>query len=53
MELATLSWVHWWNTQRLLEPIGHVPPIEKEQHWLETHASSDTDRGDRLATPIT
>jgi hypothetical protein len=53
VELATLSWVHWWNTQRLLEPIGHVPPIEKEQHWLETHASSDTDRGDRLATPIT
>ena len=34
VELATLSWVHWWNTQRLLEPIGHVPPIEHEHHWL-------------------
>ena len=25
VELATLSWVHWWNTQRILEPIGDIP----------------------------
>ncbi len=30
VELATLSWVHWWNTQRILEPIGDVPPVEFE-----------------------
>jgi len=30
VELATLSWVHWWNHSRLLEPIGHVPPAEFE-----------------------
>ena len=53
LELATLDWVDWWNRDRLHGSIGHVPPIEKEQHWLETHASSDTDRGDRFATPIT
>lgn len=53
VELATLSWVHWWNTQRLLEPIGHVPPVEKEQHWLDAHATSNNQRGDTLATPIT
>jgi transposase InsO family protein len=22
VELATLAWVHWYNNQRLLEPIG-------------------------------
>ena len=33
VELATLSWVHWWNTERLLEPIGYVPPVEFEQIW--------------------
>jgi len=33
VELATLSWVHWWNTRRLLEPIGDIPPIEYETNW--------------------
>jgi len=32
VELATLGWVHWWNTKRLLEPIGNVPPAEFEAH---------------------
>ena len=36
VELATLSWVHWWNTERLLEPIGYVPPVEFEQIWRDT-----------------
>jgi transposase InsO family protein len=53
VELATLAWVHWWNTQRLLEPIGHVPPIEKEHHWLTAHAASETDRSDTVASTIT
>jgi|SRR5438128_3817397 len=30
VELATLGWVHWWNTSRLREPIGNVPPAEFE-----------------------
>jgi putative transposase len=34
VELATLSWVHWWNTIRLLEPIGHITPVEHEHRWL-------------------
>jgi putative transposase len=49
VELATLSWVHWWNTQRLLEPIGHVPPVEKEQHWIDTRTTSETQHGDTIA----
>ncbi len=27
---ATPEWVTWFNTQRLLEPIGNVPPAEAE-----------------------
>ncbi len=30
VEFATLEWVDWFNTRRLLEPIGHVPPAEAE-----------------------
>lgn len=25
VEYATLDWVHWFNTQRLLEPLGYLP----------------------------
>ncbi len=35
VELATLSWVDWWNNRRLLEPIGYVPPVEFEAVWRE------------------
>lgn len=30
LELATLSWVHWFNTVRLHSSIGYVPPAEFE-----------------------
>ncbi len=30
LEIATLEWVDWWNHRRLLEPIGMIPPVEKE-----------------------
>ena len=33
VEFATLHWVSWYNTQRLLEPIGYVPPVEYEEHY--------------------
>ena len=39
VELATLTWVDWFNTRRLLAPLGHVPPIEYEHAYyaqLET-----------------
>ena len=28
VEFAALEWVDWFNTRRLLEPIGNVPPAE-------------------------
>jgi transposase InsO family protein len=30
VEFATLEWVDWFNNQRLLEPIGDIPPAELE-----------------------
>jgi putative transposase len=33
VELATLEWVAWYNTQRLLEPIGYIPPAEAEANY--------------------
>jgi hypothetical protein len=53
VELATLGWVHWWNTTRLHSAIGDVPPAEFESIWLQTREkqptgstrSDDLDRG--------
>ena len=33
LEVATLRWVHWFNHQRLLEPIGYIPPAEAEANY--------------------
>jgi transposase InsO family protein len=33
VEFATLEWVDWYNTRRLLEPIGNMPPAEAEARY--------------------
>ncbi len=33
VEYATLEWVAWYNTQRLLEPRGYRPPAEYEEQY--------------------
>ena len=33
VELKTLEWVDWFNTRRLLEPIGYLPPVEFEEAY--------------------
>ncbi len=35
VEFATLAWVDWFNTRRLLEPIGYVPPAEYEARYYQ------------------
>ena len=30
VELATMGWVHWWNTVRLQEALGYRTPTEVE-----------------------
>ena len=42
VELETLGWVAWYNTQRLLEPIGYVPPAEYEEQFHRTQAGQLT-----------
>ena len=33
VEIATLTWVAWFNRHRLLEPIGYIPPAEFEANY--------------------
>ncbi len=33
VEFATLEWVDWFNSRRLLEPIGNIPPAEFEMAY--------------------
>jgi transposase InsO family protein len=33
VELATLAWVHWFNHERLLEPLGYLSPAQYEQAY--------------------
>jgi putative transposase len=40
VELATLAWVHWYNTQRLHEYLDYVPPAEFEA----AYAAQKTDQ---------
>ena len=41
VELATLTWVHWYNTARLHEYLDYVPPTEFEQIWAESEHLCD------------
>jgi transposase InsO family protein len=38
VEFATLTWVDWFNTRRLLGPIGYVPPAEYEASYYQQRA---------------
>ena len=39
VEFAMLTWVAWYNTQPLMEPLGYSPPAEYEAQYLRTPAS--------------
>ena len=42
VELATLEWVSWFNHQRLMGPLGYIPPVEAEANYyrqLESQAA--------------
>ena len=40
VEFATLEWVAWYNTRRLLEPLGYVPPDEFERAYYRHQPAS-------------
>ena len=37
VEMATREWVAWFNQERLLAPLGYVPPAESGAQYYETH----------------
>ena len=41
LELATLGWVHWHNTQRLHSYLGDVPPAEFENAFYAVQADRE------------
>ena len=41
VEYATLEWVAWFNSRRLLEPIGNIPPAEAEANFYAALEQSD------------
>jgi transposase InsO family protein len=42
VEFATLEWVDWWNNRRILEPIGNIPPAEKEANYYHQNTPAST-----------
>lgn len=42
LELATLSWVHWFNHDRLHSSIGYKTPIEAEQEYYRHNPAPAT-----------
>jgi transposase InsO family protein len=40
VECATLEWVDWFNNRRLLEPIGNMPPAEREMQYVQQQKES-------------
>jgi transposase InsO family protein len=40
VEFATLEWVAWYNSQRLMEPLGYLPPAEYEEQYHRAQADS-------------
>ncbi|MBQ4701971.1 IS3 family transposase [Escherichia coli] len=41
VELATLTWVDWYNNRRLLEKLGHTPPAEAEKAYYASIGNDD------------
>ncbi|WP_373933912.1 IS3-like element IS1203 family transposase [Escherichia coli] len=41
VELATLTWVDWYNNRRLLGRLGHTPPTEAEKAYYASIGNDD------------
>lgn len=40
--MATLEWVDWFNHERLLAPLGYVPPAECEAQYSDAQGDHTT-----------
>jgi putative transposase len=52
VEFATLEWVDWFNTRRLLEPIGYVPPAEYEAQYYAQASGGGARRQPHLNSEV-
>ena len=50
VELGALERVSWFNNQRLLAPIGHLPPSEAEANYYEQLAGQSYASGEHTLT---
>jgi len=41
VELATAGWVAWWNSERLHEACGDIPPAEFEATYHQLRAATE------------
>ena len=41
VEYVTLEWVDWFNSRRLLEPIGNIPPAEADANFYAALENED------------
>ena len=41
LELATLSWVHWYNHERIHSALDWVPPVEFEENYYDRQTTTD------------
>lgn len=44
VEYATLEWVAWFNQQRLLAPLGYLPPAEYEEQFYHAQTTQPVAR---------
>jgi transposase InsO family protein len=45
VEFATLDWVHWYNTKRLMSSIGYVPHAEYDAAYYDEQSSGSSSQG--------
>ncbi len=43
VEFATLKWVAWFNSERLLGPIGYVSPAEYEEDYYRERETAQVE----------
>ena len=48
VEFETLSWVHWWNHERLHTSIGDMAPVEFEAIWRNDPKNQPLSSAERL-----
>jgi putative transposase len=52
LELAIVEYIGWFNSERLHESLGHLPPAEFEQRWRALTAASDPNPDKQSPLPL-